>query len=150
MDQLQAQELCSMLGLGMPRGDVQPVSGGLLHRMWRLTTTSGVYAAKELDPAFLGHPSARAYFENTERIASLMARAGIPTVAAINAASGPVLVLGAATFLVYEWIDGSALPPGPVDPATARKLGTVLGRIHHVDTAGAEWPQIESEVDTFR
>ncbi|HEV8191600.1 MAG TPA: hypothetical protein VGP82_08960, partial [Ktedonobacterales bacterium] len=78
MDQPQARELCSMLGLGTPTGDAQPVPGGLLHRMWRLTTTSGAYAVKELDPIFVGHPGAVAFFENTERIASLMARAGIP------------------------------------------------------------------------
>jgi Ser/Thr protein kinase RdoA (MazF antagonist) len=150
MDQSQAQELCSALGLGTPIGNVQAVSGGLLHHMWRLNTTSGTYAVKELDPTFIAHPGAVAFFENTERIASLMARAGIPAVAAINAASGPVLALGEAAFLVYEWIDGKTLPPGPAGPTAAREIGAVLGHIHLVDTTGTEWPPLESAVDTFR
>src|SRR5579884_188526 len=101
--------------------------------MWRLTTSSGVYAVKELDPIFLAHPEARTYFENTEHIAALMARAGIPAVAALDAGDGPVLDLDGAAFLVYTWIDGKTLPPGPADPSAAREIGAVLGRIHMVD-----------------
>ncbi|HEV8191564.1 MAG TPA: phosphotransferase, partial [Ktedonobacterales bacterium] len=66
------------------------------------------------------------------------------------ATTGPVLSLGEATFLVYKWIDGKTLPPDMVNPAAAREIGAVLGRIHMVDTTGADWPLMESAVDTFR
>ncbi len=150
MDESQAHELCSMLELGTPTGDAQPVPGGLLHRMWRLPTTSGTYAVKELEPSFIAHPGAQDHFEMTERIASLMAQSGIPAIVAINGPSDRVLDVGSAAFLVYEWIDGLVLSPGPVDPAAAREIGTVLGRIHTVDTTAPDWPTPESVVDTFR
>lgn len=150
MDESQAHELCSLLGLGTPTGEAQAVPGGLLHRMWRLPTTSGDYAVKELDAVFMAHADARVHVENTERIAALMAQSSIPAIAALNATTGPVLVVGGSAFIVYRWIEGKTLAPGSVDPAAARAIGTVLGRIHTVDTSAAEWPQLDGVVETFR
>ncbi len=124
--------------------------GGLLHRMWRLTTTSGTYAVKELDATFMAHPGAAAFFESTERIATLMARGGIPAVTALASNAGPVVETGGAAFLVYPWIEGRTLPPTPVSAEAAQQIGAVLGRIHTVNTSGADWPATEPEVDSLR
>lgn len=150
MDASQAQELCARLELGAPTGEAQAVPGGLLHRMWCLPTTSGDYAVKELDPEFTNHVDVRAHFENTERIAALMAQSGVPAIASLNATTNPVLEIGVSVFLVYPWIEGKTLALGPVDAATAHAIGAALGRIHTVDTSTAEWPQVESAVETFR
>jgi Ser/Thr protein kinase RdoA (MazF antagonist) len=150
VDASQAQELCSRLDLGAPTNEALAVPGGLLHRMWRLPATSGDYAVKELDPVFMAHADARSHFENTERIAALMAQSGVPAVASLNALANPLLEIGGSTFLVYPWIEGKTFPPAPVDAVAAQSMGAVLGRIHTVDTSAAEWPQLEGVVETFR
>src|SRR5262249_8295892 len=61
-----------------------------------------------------------------------------------------VLNLGGSAFLVYAWVAGPTLPPGPADPGHAREVGVVLGRIHMVNTSSAEVPTPELEVDSFR
>jgi len=38
--------ICDAFAIGTPKGTPQPVTGGLLHRMWRLETNNGVFAVK--------------------------------------------------------------------------------------------------------
>ena len=44
--------------------------------------------------------------------------------------------------LVFPWINGTNLSPGPAEPAQAGQIGAVLGRIHalQLDFPGLEIP----------
>ncbi|MFQ3544152.1 hypothetical protein Q7A53_08690 [Halobacillus rhizosphaerae] len=49
---LPFERLCYEAQLGKAIGHPEPISGGLLHRMYAITTTEGKYAVKVLNPQF--------------------------------------------------------------------------------------------------
>ncbi len=122
--------VCAAFALGAPVGAPRAVAGGLLHRVWRVATAEGAFAVKVLNAAIAQRPGARDEYRQSERIAAAMAAAGVPAVVAREAPGGPVQEIGDATVLVYDWVEGAALPPDPAPPARTRLIGGYLGRMH--------------------
>lgn len=145
MDVVQVKHLCKNCGLGDPRKELQAVSGGLLHRMWRLDTNQGVFAVKQLNPVILQKPHIRESYRLSERIAGEMAARGIPAVAAIECNGDPVQEVGEHTLMVYRWIEGKTLLPEQVELEQGRVMGTLLGQMHALKLEIAALPQPEWE-----
>src|ERR1019366_10456406 len=143
MDVAQVEYLCNSYGLGDPLKELQAVSGGLLHRMWRLDTTQGTFAVKQLNPVIMQKPHMLTSYRLSEHIAAEMASHGIPAVAALTRNGDPVQVIGTQTLMVYRWLDGKTLLPEHVEPAQGRVMGTLLGQMHVLNLHVAELPQPE-------
>ncbi len=151
MNASQLAQIRKTLDLGAPLSMPCPVPGGLLHRLWRLRTTRGQFAVKQLDPEIMRRPGIAAVYRQSECIASAMAAHALPAVAARCRphTSDPLLETGAAAFLVYAWIDGETLSPAPVAPDRAYQIGALLGRIHALRLTGhsppePDWPHVAS------
>lgn len=138
MDSRQVARVCAVFALGAPVAEPEAVTGGLLHRLWRLTTTRGRFAVKVLNPALVRRPGGRDEYRLTERIARAMAAAGVPAVTARDARGGdggPVQEIGGATMMAFAWVEGERLSPGPASPERARLIGALLARMHTLDLA---------------
>ena len=132
--------------LGPPSGPATPVEGGLLNRMWRVDTTTGSYAAKQLTHT---HVVARADYRrafDVER-AALDAGLALPPPVAHPAHGGPLGDLtadgmdGTVTVLVHRWIDGRQLDPeATVSPEVARSVARDLARLHGLGLDPTAWP----------
>lgn len=129
-DDLQIAQLCRRMQLGEPVGALQPVKGGLLHRVWCLTTDRGRFAIKQLNPWIMQKPGARDNYTLSEQIAAVMAEHAVPAVVAIAHDGAVLQVREKFTLLVYPWIDGEVLPLARVAPERARSIGTLLGHMH--------------------
>jgi len=123
-------ELFERLALGALIAEPAPVTGGLLHRTWKVTTASGRYAVKQLNPAIVRRSGARDDWLRSEKLARTLADAGVPAVPALTHDSTPLQVCGDATVMIYPWIDGLPLATGTVDVGRCRQIGLVLARIH--------------------
>jgi hypothetical protein len=126
----QVRTLCDKLGLGLPLGEPVSVSGGFLHPMWRLETGGGTVAIKDVTGIGLEDEYRRA-----EQIARLAAERGVQAPLALLADGSPIVRLrgaGHPKVLVYPWIEGAILPPGPVGIVPAARMGEALARIHAV------------------
>ncbi len=145
MDVLHVELLCKVYGLGNPLVELQAVSGGLLHRVWRLDTAQGTFAIKQLNPAILQKPHIRAIYRLSEHIAEAMAAHGIPAVAALTCDGDPVQEIEGSTVMVYRWIEGKTLSSEAVEPEYARQIGTLLGHMHALNLQFPELPQPEWE-----
>ena len=130
MNRSQAARLCTLCSLGEPLTDPQAVIGGMLHRMWRLATTQGSFAVKQLNPAIMRKPDIQHEYRMSEAVAQAMAKQGIPAIAALLSADGPLQEIDDAFFLAYPWIDGEILSSAPVEPSRAQQIGTILARMH--------------------
>lgn len=69
---LQFEKLCKTMQLGDIVGEVKPLSGGLLHRMYAVETTQGKYAVKALNPQIMLRPTAMGHIVDSERIVNLV------------------------------------------------------------------------------
>ncbi len=134
------REICSWLDLGLPLGTASPVPGGLLHHMWRLETTTGVWAVKDLNPEIIRRPGIADVYRESERIARHVAAAGLPAIPALQRMGDPLLTLSDRSVLVFAWIEGTALPESAVMPSDAKRIGRLLGQIHSlgIETHGLE------------
>ncbi len=132
MDIVQTKRLCTVFGLGEPLYTPQTVQGGMIHRLWRLHTTSGVFAVKQLNAEIMRKADIRDEYRLSERIAQAMAVLGVPAAVALEGEGdgGTVQEIGDATYIVYNWIDGETLSAQAVEPERARLIGTYLARMH--------------------
>ena len=128
---IHLHELCTRLALGTPRQDLQPVSGGLHHRMWLLVTGEGRFAVKQLSPdTDLEDPQTRAHFNATEATAEAFATHGIPAVFARSANREYLQILDSTGYLVHPWREASSVPLGRVSERHAVEVAGILARMH--------------------
>ena len=71
-------------GFGSARLPILPVSGGFLHRIYKVDTETGSYAVKHLNPNIMQRPSAMGNFKRAEALESVLESAGIPIVPALT------------------------------------------------------------------
>lgn len=75
------REVCEAYGLGNVTVELQSVSGGLLHTMYRVETESGVYAVKVLNPEIMQRPTALRNMIHSEKVSHALENV-VPLVAA--------------------------------------------------------------------
>ena len=100
--------------------------------LWRLHTTSGVFAIKQLNSEIMRKVGIRDEYRLTERIAQAMAFLNVPAAVALKGEGdgGTVQEIGDATFIVYDWVEGETLSAQAVEPERTRLIGTYLARMH--------------------
>ena len=102
--------LCEALDLGDRRGDITPVAGGFHHRMWRLPTSTGVYAVKQLAPDTDLSGGDNNPLNQSEQIANLFADRGIPSLPALGNCGRYLQLIQHQGYLVYPWTNAKGLP----------------------------------------
>lgn len=120
---------------------MEEVSGGLLNRLWKLTTDRGVFAVKELNLDRDWTCDHEAVLE-LERAAF---SAGVPMPEPVpDSDRCAVAVLeNGASVLVHRWVDGRPVPTdAPITESLARGIGSALAAIHRL---GLDWHKFEHE-----
>lgn len=126
------EQLCIKYKLGLLIARPVPVSGGLLHRMYRVTTNLGEYAVKALNPEVMRRPEAMQNMINSERIAAKL-KERVSLVAAIDFNGRRVIEIDGTYFMVYEWQEGESVFAPAITASHCAQIGKVLGRIHVAD-----------------
>lgn len=127
----QVAHLCAIYDVGDMVGELQEVTGGFVHRIWRLHTTRGSYAIKQLNSIIMQYPNIYETYRTSERIAAAMYAEGVPAVVALKGNDNDTLhIIEDDAFQLYNWIDGTMLSSQPVEPERARLIGTTLARMH--------------------
>jgi aminoglycoside phosphotransferase (APT) family kinase protein len=112
------------------------VSGGWSNRVWRLSTTGGDYAVKELRNAW-GEPRWLDWLAEGWRLERAALAAGIAAPEPVMAPDGGCLLdveradgSGAAPVRLHRWVEAATVARDVVDPALARWVGGTLAALH--------------------
>jgi len=141
-----ASAVARTFDLGPATGPAVAVEGGLINRMWRIDTTSGAYAAKQLAHT---HPAARDDYRRAHEVEMAAIAAGlvIPQPVPNPRDGGPLadidtsLPIGPLTVLLHRWVDGERLDPSaPVSAEVARTVAQDLARLHRIGLDPTAWP----------
>jgi Ser/Thr protein kinase RdoA (MazF antagonist) len=97
---------------------VRRITEGLMNPNWRLSTTSGVYAIKQLRDA---DPSAG---RRQQSVLPLLAAQGLPVPEVVGDQ------VGGHYYLVAPWMPGIHRTGSSLPPDACRALGDLVGRIH--------------------
>ncbi|SFL59480.1 Ser/Thr protein kinase RdoA involved in Cpx stress response, MazF antagonist [Paenibacillus sp. 1_12] len=129
---LQLQRLCNNLMLGELIDSPVSVTGGLLHRMYAIQTTSGTYAIKVLNSEIMCRPTAMQNYVTSERIANY-ATNFVPALPAKKFNGDCIQKVGDQFHLIFDWIDGKSLKQNEITTVHCERMGGVLSCLHLTD-----------------
>ena len=135
-------------GLGEVVGDVTPVSGGLMHKMFKVTTGNGSYAVKCLNPEIMKRPGVLENYARAEQLERLLEEQNLPIVPALTIDGKKMLETDGRYFYVFRWQEGSITDWYHISEDQCYQAGELLGRMHAIDPKNVEPEEPEtSEID---
>jgi hypothetical protein len=132
---IDAAAICQIFDIGDSLSPPIAVTGGLSNRMWRLETSCGVYAVKELNPNWTGVD----YHARMERafgveMAAYDAGVAMPRPIPVAANGRCLADLSAGgrdyTVRVHEWVDARPLQHVVYPGDFPSRVGETIARIH--------------------
>ncbi len=123
-------------GLGNLTARPQGVTGGYLHKMYKLETTTGKYALKLLNPIIMKRPGVMENYIRAERLERILSEYGIPVVPALERNGVRLQCLDEQYFYIFEWTDAKALGWHEIKEEHCRIAGELLARIHKISKKG--------------
>ncbi len=142
-------EICKIFDLGASTATPTRVHGGLLHRMWKIQTTKGIYAVKQLSSDInLQDEAINNNYELTEEIAARFVKQGIPAIAALKYQDKHLLEIEGSYFLVYLWVNATAIDSKVISEMHALKMAEILAKIHQINLAVPQPKDSHSELYT--
>lgn len=123
-------EICKKYNLGNQLEPTTPVTGGLIHKTWKIKTDKGQYAIKELDMKILSQPTALEAFELSEVVANKFLQTNVPAIVSLSIDGKHVLSISDSYIMVFNWIEGFTLSTQASSIEQARGIGIAIGNIH--------------------
>lgn len=148
MKREEINNIMESLGLGSVVSDPTQVTGGLLHKMYRVNSDKGTYAVKVLNPEIMKRPVALQNTVNSEKIATGF-RAIIPVVSALEIDEKQIHELGGSYYMVFDWVEGTSIFPPKITTENCSAIGEVLGKIHSANLNIEEVSPGEGETKMF-
>ena len=141
-------ELVRMCGLGRIIADVASVSGGFMHRMYKVVTDSGIYAVKHLNAEIMKRPGVHENFARAERIEVVLEENDIPIVPAMVIGGKKMQKIDDQFFYVFKWQEGKISDWHHITNEMCFKAGNILGRVHAIEPQAVEYqPPETSHID---
>lgn len=131
IDKLIAALMCKC-GFGDVIFPIKSVSGGYVHRMYKVKTNSGTYAVKHLNPEIIGRKGALDDFERAEKLEYLLEKEDIPIVPALTFFGKKMQNVGGHCFYIYNWQNGHITDWNHISNEVCNIAGNLLGRIHAI------------------
>lgn len=112
--------------------DPKSISGGLMHKIFKVKTETNVYAIKWLNPSVMQRSGVMENMINSERIANVFSKY-LPVVAALNIENQIVLHSNNKYYMIFDWIEGNSMFPPLISKEHCYAIGSLLGRMHQLD-----------------
>ena len=145
---MEIQNLISRLFETLSLGDVAlpvvSVSGGFMHRMYKVCTTSHTYAVKHLNYEIMKRPAAMENYKKAERLEAILEEAGIPIVPALTFDGKKMPEFQGNYFYIFDWHNGKITDWNNITAEQCRKAGNIQGRIHAIETGLNEPTELTS------
>lgn len=142
-------DVCVNLDIGTPQSTPQSVTGGLLHRLWRVETEAGTFAIKVLNPEIMVRHDAKQNYRIAEQVANAVRLNGINAVTARTVGDDPWVEIADKYFMVFDWVEGQTLRPDQCTPKQTRDIGDILCRLHNlnIEIDDVELPTVSTVSD---
>jgi len=124
--------LMKTCGFGDVISPIKHVSGGFLHRMYKVVTECGTYAVKCLNPEIMGREGVLDNYERAERMECILEKEDIPIVPAIIVNGKKKQEIGGQYFYIFHWQEGQITDWNNISVKQCNIAGKILGRIHAI------------------
>lgn len=143
---MNLEGFCKEYQLGNVK-EVEKITGGLLHKMWKVQTEQGLYAIKILNPEIMTREDAYNNFTKSEEISSLAQENGIQVSNAIRLKENYLNKFEELYYMVFPYIDGKPLSDEEITIEHCRKIAQVLAKIHALDTSKVK---LEKKIEKYQ
>ena len=125
------------LGLGQVSAPIENVSGGFMHRMYKVTADGTVgsrsFAVKHLNPEIMKRPKALSNYLRAEKLEEILEKAGLPIVPALCFDGKKMQEFDGNYFYIFDWHDAKVTDWNNITEEQCFLAGNTLGRIHSID-----------------
>ena len=109
------------------------VMGGLLNRMYKVNTTTGIYAIKHLNPEVMKRKDAKENHILAEKIANIAKNNDINCLPAKIISGNALQEIQGNYFFIFDWFDGKAIDEDEITIEHVIKVATLLAKLHNID-----------------
>lgn len=127
------ENISNELKLGTLITQPKRVSGGLMHKMYCLETTTGKYAVKLLNPSIMKRPDAFKNYQIAEHFEKILQENKIPILPALEFDKKKMQCINNQYFYLFNWMDGKTLSSEEIDTKHCKLIGSILAKIHKID-----------------
>jgi thiamine kinase-like enzyme len=120
---------CNQYNLGNLLRPPIMVTGGLMHKMFRVITEIGEYAVKVLNPDIMKREQALRNMISSEQISNKF-KSEISLIAAKEILGQHVIAFNSYYLMVFDWIDARSLFGAEIKEFHCKEIGKALGKMH--------------------
>lgn len=126
------QKVVRQFGLGELMVRPERVSGGFMHKMYKMETSAGVYALKLLNPVIMERPDAIGNYLRAEKLERILQENDIPVIPALEKDGLKMQCLDGRYYYLFDWFEGKALDWHEIGEVHCRVAGKLLAKIHGI------------------
>ena len=127
------EKLVTETKIGTCIKEMNKVSGGLSHRMYKVVTDNGIYAIKELNSGVMKRKDAYSNFIFSEKVSEIAIRNGITGIGALKVNNDVITKIDDNYYMIFEWLDGRILNADEITEKHCEIIGEILAKIHNLD-----------------
>lgn len=109
--------------------NVSSISGGLVHKMYKVITDSDIYAVKEINKLKDNVTN----FNNSEVISNYVNDHGIDTSYAIKINNSYINEFNNHYYIVYKYIAGHILDDNEITIEHCKRIGSIVSKLHNIN-----------------
>ena len=128
---MEINELCKLNNLGEVLS-IEPITGGLMHVMYKVETTNGCYAIKKLNNKIMDTQDKIDDYNESERVANFVNNHGIKVSCALKTSNGYISNINDNKYVIYKYLNGKVLDDD-ITIDHCRKIGNLIARLHQLD-----------------
>ena len=129
---MNIEKFCERYNLGKVL-NITKISGGLMHKMFKVETEKGIYCVKVLNPEVMSRKEAYGNFVVSESVSNLAKQNGIPVSSSLDIDGNYLTKLDDMYYMVFDYVEGKTLKDYEITVEHCKKIGNVLAHIHSLD-----------------
>lgn len=133
MENKDIEKLIIKAQIGTCIKEINKVSGGLSHRMYKVVTDSGIYAIKKLNSGVMNRKGAYSNFIFSEKVAEIAIQNEITAIGALKVNNEVMTKINDNYYMIFKWLDGRTLKADEITEKHCEIIGKVLANIHNID-----------------
>ena len=109
MENNNIEKLVTETKIGTCIKEINKISGGLSHRMYKVVTDKGIYAIKELNSGVMKRKEAFSNFIFSEKVSEIAIQNKITAVGAMKINNEVITKIDNNYYMIFEWLEGRTL-----------------------------------------
>ena len=129
---MNIEKFCNNYNLGKVE-DISKLTGGLVHKMFKVVTDKETYCIKVLNPSIMSRETAYSNFVTSEKISNLAKKYGIPVSSALDINGDYLTKFENNYYMVFEFVSGNILKDDEITIDHCKKIGDILANLHSLN-----------------